>query len=96
MKNRINDLLKQWIIFRDEELATLTKEDKKHPLRFEDFENKLLKKLPNEYKKNSEMLLEKMYDDFLDFSNYYNEKYYRAGFGDFLNLVIAGLGGNLK
>ena len=96
MENKINDLLKQWIIFRDEELATLTKEDRKHPLRFEDFEGKLLKNLPSEYRKNAEILLEKMYDDFLDFSNYYNEKYYRAGFGDCLNLVIASLGGSLK
>lgn len=28
-KKEMKDLLKQWIIFRDEELSTLTKEDKK-------------------------------------------------------------------
>lgn len=50
-KKEMNDLLKQWIIFRDEELSTLTKEDKKHPLRFDEFEERLIKSLP--YKKSS-------------------------------------------
>ncbi len=45
-KKEMNDLLKQWIIFIDEELSTLTKEDKKHPLRFDEFEEKLIKSLP--------------------------------------------------
>ena len=44
-KKEMNDLLKQWIIFRDEELSTLTKEDKKHPLRFDEFEERLVKSL---------------------------------------------------
>ena len=38
-------------------------------------------------------ILEQIYDDFLDFCSYYNDKYYRAGFGDCLNLVIMSLGG---
>lgn len=46
-KREINDLLKQWIIFRDEELAKLTKEDKKHLLHFDELEDKLLKSLPH-------------------------------------------------
>ena len=32
--NELNDLLSDWIIFRDEELARLTKEDKKHLFAF--------------------------------------------------------------
>jgi len=41
-------------------------------------------------------MLSNIYDDFLDFCNYSNEKYYRAGFGDCLNLVIMSLGENNK
>ena len=41
-------------------------------------------------------MLANIYDDFLDFYNYYNEKYYRTDFGDCLNLVIMSLGGNNK
>lgn len=98
MKNKIlndelNDLLSDWIIFRDEELAKLTKEDKKYLLHFDELENKLLKSLPYKNREHSKILLEKIYDDFIDFYTYYNYKYYKSGFGDCLNLVIMSLGG---
>ena len=94
MKNdeKIEDLLKQWMMFRDEELSTLTKEDKKHPLRFNEFEEKLVKSLPYKNREYTRIVFAKIYDDFIDFCSYYNEKYYRAGFGDCLNLVIMSLG----
>ena len=48
--------------------------------------------------KNSEKFmiknLDKFYEQIMDFTGYYNDKYYRAGFGDCLNLVIMSLGGN--
>lgn len=95
-KKEINDLLKPWIIFRDEELSTLTKKDKKHSLRFDEFEEKLVKSLPYKNREYTRIVLAKIYDDFIDFCSYYNEKYYRAGFGDCLNLVIMSLGGQGK
>lgn len=95
-KNEMNDLLKQWILFRDEELSTLTNEDKKHRLRFDEFEEKLIKSLPYKNREYAKIVLAKMYDDFIDFCSYYNEKYYKAGFGDCLSLVIMTLGGNCK
>ena len=89
----INDLLKDWIVFRDEELATLTNEDKTHPLNFDIYERKLLKSLPLRNRKYAKKMLQNIYDDFVDFGNYYNEEYYKAGFGDCLNLIIMSLGG---
>lgn len=91
--NELNDLLADWIIFRDEELTRLTKEGQKHLLLFEEFEDKLLKSLPYKNREFVNKILEQIYDDFLDFCSYYNDKYYRAGFGDCLNLVIMILGG---
>ena len=91
--NELNDLLSDWIIFRDEELARLTKENKKHLLHFDELEDKLLKSLPYKNREFAKKILEQIYDDFLDFCSYYNDKYYRAGFGDCLNLVIMSLGG---
>ena len=95
-KNELNDLLKQWMVFRDEELSILTNEDKKHLLNFEEYEEKLIKSLPYRNREYAKIILTKIYDDFLDFCNYYNDKYYRAGFGDCLNLVIMSLEGNSK
>ena len=91
--NELNDLLSDWIIFRDEELARLTKEDKKHLLHFDELEDKLLKSLPYKNREFAKKILEQIYDDFLDFCSYYNDKYYSAGFGDCLNLVIINFGG---
>ena len=91
--NELNDLLSDWIIFRDEELARLTKEDKKHLLHFDELEDKLLKSLPYKNREFAKKILEQIYDDFFFFFSYYNDKYYRAGFGDCLNLVIMSLGG---
>ncbi len=93
LNNELNDLLSDWIIFRDEELARLTKEDKKHLLHFDELEDKLIKSLPYKNRDFAKKILDKIYDDFLDFYSYYNDKYYRAGFGDCLNLVIMSLGG---
>lgn len=91
--NELNDLLSDWIIFRDEELARLTKEDKKHLLHFDELEEKLIKSLPYKNREFAKKILDQIYDDFLDFCSYNNDKYYRAGFGDCLNLVIMSLGG---
>ena len=37
--------------------------------------------------------LEKLDDNYLDYIGYWNDKYYKSGFGDCLNLVIMSLGG---
>lgn len=95
MKEKIlNDLLTEWKIFRDEELSKLTTEDKKHPLNFNKHVDTLINSLPYKNRAYATKMLDAIYDDFLDFCNYYTDKYYKAGFGDCLNLVIMSLGGN--
>lgn len=92
--DKINDLMKEWIIFRDEELCKLTTEDLRHPLNFDDFSNLVLKNVSKKSEKFMLKQLDKFYNNIMDFTGYYNDKYYRAGFGDCLNLVIMNLGGN--
>lgn len=92
-EENLNDLLEQWIVFREEELAILTNEDRKHPLHFEANEEKLLNSLPYKNRAQSKVILNKMFDNVIDYCGYYNEKYYIAGFGDCLNLVIRSLRG---
>ena len=57
--NKLNDLLSDWIIFRDKELSKLTKEDKKHLLHFDELEGKLLKSLPYKNREFAKIILEK-------------------------------------
>ena len=84
-KDKIQDLMNEWIIFRDEELCKLTKED---------FSNLVLKNVSKKSEKFMLKQLDKFYNNIMDFTGYYNDKYYRAGFADCLNLVIMSLGGN--
>ena len=93
-KDKIQDLMNEWIIFRDEELCKLTKEDLKHSLNFDDFSNLVLKNVSKKSEKFMLKQLDKFYNNIMDFTGHYNDKYYRAGFADCLNLVIMSLGGN--
>ena len=93
-KDKIQDLMNEWIVFRDEELCKLTNEDMKHSLDFDTFYNSVLKNVSKNSEKFMIKNLDKFYEQIMDFTGYYNDKYYRAGFGDCLNLVIMSLGGN--
>ncbi len=92
--NTIQDLMKEWIIFRDESLCKLTEEDKEHLVNFDTYTENILRNVPESNKKYVEKQFDKLNNRFLDYISYWNDKYYRAGFGDCLNLVIMSLGGN--
>ena len=54
-------------------------------MHFDELENKLLKSLPCKNREFTKEILEQIYDVFFNFCTYYNDKYYRTGFGDYLN-----------
>lgn len=91
-KNSIDDLIRSWLDFKEEELSTMSIEDRKHPLHFDTYSQKILKNVPNKNKKYISNVLDDLYDDFVDYITYYNEKYYKIGFGDCLKLTIGCLG----
>ena len=82
------DLLKEWLQFREEAvICVVSAEDKKHKIQFEEICNRVLKNVPNQnnqYVKAQLELLDKNYMDYLD---YWNEKYYRNGFVDGIELL---------
>lgn len=81
------DLLKEWIEFREESIiCVLNAEDKKHKIQFEEICKRILKNVPDknsQYIKTQLELLDRNYMDYLD---YWNEKYYRNGFVDGVEL----------
>ena len=83
-----DDLLKEWLEFREEAvICVVSVEDKKHKIQFEEICNRILKNVPNQnsqYVKSQLELLDKNYMDYLD---YWNEKYYRNGFVDGIELL---------
>lgn len=83
------DLLKDWLDFREEtDLAYLTEEDKKHFIDFDTISERILKNVPKQNQKYVKNQLELLDKNFLDYVCYYNEKYYRNGFVDGIQLII--------
>ena len=83
-----NDILQEWILFRDEEISTLScPEDKKHFIYFDEIHDKILKSIPKENRYFVNKQLEILDNNFIDYVSYWNEKYYRNGFCDGIELL---------
>lgn len=82
------DLLKDWLDFREEtELAYLTEEDKKHHIQIDEISEHILNNVPKQNQKYVKKQLELLDRNFLDYVCYYNEKYYRNGFVDGVQII---------
>ena len=83
-----DDILKEWLLFREEKISSLDcEEDKKHWIYFDEISDKILKSIP----KNNRVYVKKQLDlldnNFFDYISYWNEKYYRNGFVDGVQLI---------
>ena len=84
-----DDILRDWLDFRDEtDLAFVNDEDRKHTVKFDEVSEKILNSIPKQNRKFIEKQLELLNSNFLDYIVYWNEKYYRNGFGDGVELII--------
>ena len=82
-----DDLLKEWIDFREETaFCEMTPQDKKYCIDFDEISEKILKNVPEQNKKYVQKQLEQLDRNFIDYLNYWNEKYYRNGFADVIEL----------
>ena len=84
-----DDILKDWLLFREDEIASLkTDEDKKHWIYFDEISERILKNVPKQYQKYAKNQLDRLDKNFMDYICYWNEKYYRNGFCDGVELII--------
>lgn len=84
-----DDILKDWLDFREDDLCSLTcDEDRKHFVYFDEISEKILNSIPKQNRKFVEKQLELLNSSFLDYIVYWNEKYYRNGFCDEIELII--------
>lgn len=82
------DILRDWFNFREQEVfCTLTEEDKKHFIYFDEISERILKNVPKENKKYVQKQLDLLDNNFTDYLCYWNEKYYRNGFCDGVQLI---------
>ena len=83
-----DDILKEWLEYREETLlCQLSDEDYKYSLNFDKFCEKILRNVSKDTKQFVQSQLDKLYDDFMKYLDYWNEKYYRNGFVDGVQLV---------
>ena len=83
-----DDILKDWIEFREENLTSMSEEDKKHFICFEEISKRILNSIPNNNKKYVQKQLDQLDKNFMDYLYYWNEKYYRNGFVDGSQIVM--------
>ena len=85
----VNDnILKDWLLFREEEISSLScEEDKKHWIYFDEISDRILKSIPKNNREYVKKQLDILDDNFFDYISYWNEKYYRNGFCDATELI---------
>lgn len=78
-----NDILKDWYEFREETyLCYANEQDRKNEFNHDPLREKILKNVSKQNKKYVEKQLDLIYDEFMKYLIYINEKYYRNGFVD--------------
>lgn len=83
-----NDLLKDWIDYRAETIfAILSSEDKKHCIQYDEITERILKNIPIQNKKYVMKQLDLLDKNYMDYLDYWCEKYYRNGFVDSIELL---------
>ena len=83
-----DDILKDWLEFREDRIfATNSVKDKEHYLYFDELSDNILANVSEENRK----YVQKQLDVFIDYLEYWNEKYYRNGFCDGVELISRSL-----
>ena len=68
--------------------GNIFKEDRENEFNYDPFREKILKNVTKQNKKYVEKQLDLVYDEFMNYLMYVNEKYYRNGFVDGSQLVM--------
>ena len=83
-----DDILKEWLDYREDGISSLTcNEDKEHWVYFDEISDKILKSIPKQNRDFVRKQLNILDDNFLDYLGYWNEKYYRNGFCDGVQII---------
>lgn len=84
-----DDILREWLNIREqEEFCALTPEDKKHYIYFDEISENILKNVLKQNQKYVKKQFDKLNNNFMDYLSYWNEKYYRNGFVDGIQITI--------
>ena len=83
-----DDILKEWYDFMENTYLCYTNEqDRKHEFKYDPFREKILKNVSKQNKKYVQKQLDQLDKNFMYYLYYWNEKYYRNGFVDGVQLI---------
>lgn len=83
-----DDLLKDWLYFRDEDFCSLVNaEDRKQIIKFDEISDIILKSIPKQNRPFVQKQLNRLDDNVMDYIGYWNKKYFRNAFCDGLELI---------
>ena len=83
-----DDILRDWLLFREDEISSLScDKDRNHWVYFDEISERILKNVPEQNKKYVRKQLDQLDENFMDYIDYWNEKYYRNGFVDGIQLI---------
>ena len=92
-----DDILKEWLLYREDVISSLScEEDRKHWVYFDEISDKILKSIPKQNRDFVRKQLNILDDNFLDYLGYWNEKYYRNGFCDGVQLIMGCFDNNVS
>ena len=84
-----DDIIKEWLEFREETaFCNMTPQDKKYCIYFDELAEKILNNVPKQNKKYVQKQLDQLVKNFMNYLCYWNEKYYRNGFVDAIELIV--------
>ena len=66
-KEKFNNLMNDWIRFRDESFCSLTKEDKEHLIDFDNYSDNILRNVSPTNKNYVQKQLDKLDENYLDY-----------------------------
>ena len=83
-----DDILKEWYDCMEETyLCYVDEQDRANDFKYDPFREKILKNVPDQNKKYVKKQLDLLDENFMDYICYWNEKYYRNGFCDGVQLI---------
>ena len=84
-----DDILKDWLDIREQEVfCEMSEQDKQYCIGFDELSKNILKNVPKQNKKYVQKQLEQLDKNFMDYLCYWNEKYYRNGFVDGVQIIV--------
>lgn len=83
-------IIEEWLEFRKSKMEELTAEDKTHVIDMDKLIKDILELIPLDNKNIGLDRIDNLTDGIVKYTEYYNDKFYKAGFYDAINLITGG------